>query len=146
MKTKIFTLLIFMSFSLCYGQPLADNEKTIFNDYMSELENSWNSGDIDGYMNYFWGSDSLVFIVDGQVTRGWQKVRDDYENTYPDSASMGNLKITELYFYQVHKTLITVSGIWEHSTQKGIRKGVFTFIWRKIKNRWIIVYDHTNKQ
>ena len=49
---------------------------------MEQQQLTWNSGDIDGFMGYYWKSDSLSFIGKSGITRGWQATLDNYKKSY----------------------------------------------------------------
>ena len=54
---------------------------------------AWNKGDIEGFMQGYWKSDSLVFVGKSAPVYGWQSTIDRYKKTYPGKAGMG-----EAYF------------------------------------------------
>ena len=40
---------------------------------------AWNRGDVEGFMEGYWKSDSLMFIGKSGITYGWQKTLDNYK-------------------------------------------------------------------
>jgi ketosteroid isomerase-like protein len=110
---------------------------------MMNQQKSWNLADIDGYMSYYWGSDSLLFVTGDKVRKGWQNIRDNYEKKYPDSTAMGTLEYSKLFFYKIDKKKVFCTGSWAITRADGKLEGTFTLIWSKIKNRWVIIMDHT---
>ena len=52
---------------------------------------AWNRGDIQGFMQGYWQSDSLRFASGGTVRRGWDDTLARYLSTYPDRSAMGQL-------------------------------------------------------
>ena len=54
---------------------------------MQDQENAWNEGDIPGFMEYYWKSDSLVFIGSNGIQNGWQSTLERYQRSYPDPAA-----------------------------------------------------------
>ena len=118
---------------------------------MKTQEESWNKGDVRGFMNYYWNSDSLKFIGSKGITYGWQKTLDNYMKGYPNKEAMGILTFTILESTQLSETSIYVIGKWElkkdTSTSSVSNKpsgGHFTLLWKKINNKWVIVADHTS--
>lgn len=110
---------------------------------MKAQEESWNKADIEGFMLYYWKSDSLKFIGSKGITYGWQKTYDNYKKSYPTKEAMGELKFTILDTKQLSKTYIYVIGKWELKKDKPVG-GHFTLLWQKINKQWVIVADHTS--
>jgi hypothetical protein len=141
-RLLIIPLFIFL-FSQIGAQSLTQYEQIYFTQLLRAQEKYWNFGDIDGYMNYYWGSDSLIFVSTGKLTRGWQKIRDAYEKKYPDTISMGKLQFGDLFFYRLDKKKVITTGSWKLIRQNGNLGGNFTLIWKKIRGRWVIILDYT---
>jgi len=110
---------------------------------MKLQETSWNNGDIDGFMQHYWKSDSLKFIGKNGVTYGWQQTLENYKKSYPDKQTMGILKFTIIESTQLSKDAIYVIGKWELQREEPV-SGHFTLLWKKINNHWVIVSDHTS--
>ncbi len=137
--TILFTICCLCSFA---QKDLKGDLKTVSN-IMSAQELAWNHGDIQGFMSFYWKSDSLKFIGSKGLTYGRQKTLDNYINSYPDKAAMGTLKFTILSMEQLSKTSIYVIGKWELDKEKP-SGGHFTLLWKKMENKWVIVADHTS--
>ena len=105
----------------------------------------WNAGRVDRFMNGYWPSDSLTFVGKAGVTYGYQATLANYKKRYPDRASMGTLKFDILQLDFLSPGTAYVIGRF-HLTrpQIGDANGHFTLLWRKIKNRWVIVSDHSS--
>lgn len=110
---------------------------------MHQQEACWNRADIDGFMTTYWKSDSLQFIGSKGITYGWQATLTNYKKSYPNKASMGELKFTILSNQQFSENVIYIIGKWELSREKPVG-GYFTLLWKKINNQWVIVTDHTS--
>ena len=110
---------------------------------MKTQEDSWNKGDVKGFMEYYWHSDSLKFIGSKGITYGWQKTLDNYIKGYPNKEAMGILTFTILESIQLSETSIYVIGKWELKKEKP-SGGHFTLLWKKINSQWVIVADHTS--
>jgi hypothetical protein len=138
---------IFLIFCL-FGSLLATAQRNL-NDIanvkanMKIQEESWNKGDIPGFMTYYWKNDSLKFIGSKGITYGWQKILDNYIKSYPDKTAMGMLKFTIIEASKLSKYTIYVIGKWELTKEKPVG-GYFTLLWKKINNQWVIVSDHTS--
>ncbi len=143
MKRIVLIVLMVMTIGALAAQPLTREQTDFFTRQMMDQQKNWNLGDIDGYMSYYWGSDSLLFISQGTVKKGWQNIRDSYENKYPDTTAMGTLEYSKLVFYMVDKKTLFSTGSWKITRSTGMLDGTFTLIWKKIKGRWVITMDHT---
>src|SRR5579875_1695322 len=52
---------------------------------------AWNKGDLEGFMQTYWHSDSLMFIGKSGIKWGWENTLNNYRKGYPDTAAMGQL-------------------------------------------------------
>ena len=102
----------------------------------------WNRGDIDAFMKGYWKSDKLVF-VSSKVTRGWQPTLDNYKKSYPNKEAMGTLTFSDLEITVLSNDAAVVLGSWSLQRSSDNPKGKFTLIFRKFKEGWQIVHDHT---
>lgn len=113
---------------------------------MMNQQAAWNDGNLEGYMDGYWKSDSLAFIGKKGITRGWQQTLDNYKKSYPDKAAMGTLKFEMISVEVLSKTSAYVVGKWglKREESKGDLSGYFTLLFQKKNNRWVIVNDHSS--
>jgi beta-aspartyl-peptidase (threonine type) len=105
---------------------------------------AWNAGDIDAFMRGYWNSPELVFVSSDDVTRGWQPTIDRYKKRYDSRAKMGKLAFSDLKIDVLSKDAAVVLGSWALARENDNPKGKFTLIFRKMKEGWVIVHDHTS--
>lgn len=105
---------------------------------------AWNNGDLKGYMDGYWHSDSLVFIGKSGPQYGWQKTYNSYLKSYPDKATMGELHFTLLKIEIINNKNALVLGKWLLKREKDEPQGYFTLRLRKINGEWKVVYDHSS--
>jgi hypothetical protein len=107
---------------------------------------AWNRGDIAGFMEGYWKSDSLVFIGRKGPTYGWQPTLTNYQKSYPDAAAMGQLDFSGLRVSLLAPTAAQVVGRWHlaRPAALGDLQGYFLLVLRHIDGRWVVVADHTN--
>ncbi|MBC7508130.1 MAG: DUF4440 domain-containing protein [Ferruginibacter sp.] len=105
---------------------------------------AWNNGNQEAFMKGYWQSDSLMFIGKSGITYGWQKTLDNYKKNYPDTASMGKLNFDLLSVKPVAENYFFVVGKWHLTRSIGDVGGVFTLLFRKVKNQWVIIADHSS--
>ena len=106
---------------------------------------AWNRGDIPGFMQGYWKSDSLVFIGGKGPTYGWQSTLTNYQKNYPDAAAMGQLDFSGLRVSQLVPGAAQVVGHWHLARPTaGDVQGYFLLVLKKIDGQWKVVADHTN--
>lgn len=110
---------------------------------MDKQAADWNRGDIPAFMEGYWKSDQLTF-VSSRVTKGWQQTLDNYKKSYPDKSAMGSLTFSDLVITVISKDAAVVLGSWSLKREKDNPGGKFTLIFRKFKEGWRIVHDHTS--
>ncbi len=108
---------------------------------------AWNRGDIPGFMQGYWQSDSLVFIGRKGPTYGWQPTLANYQKNYPDAAAMGQLDFSGLRVTLLAAGAAQVVGRWHLARPTaGDLQGYFLLVLRQIDGKWVVVADHTNSQ
>jgi ketosteroid isomerase-like protein len=146
MKSVIlFVLLILFSTSVS-AQSAAEISK-IKTDIVAVMDDqtaAWNRGDIDGFMRGYWNSPELVFVSGDTVTNGWQPTLDRYKKNYNSREKMGTLKFTDLAINVISKDAAVVLGSWSLTRAADNPKGKFTLIFRKFRDGWRVVHDHTS--
>ncbi|MCC6459849.1 MAG: nuclear transport factor 2 family protein [Saprospiraceae bacterium] len=116
----------------------------VIREIMDAQEVAWNKGDLQGFMNGYWESDSLRFIGSHGLTYGWKQALENYRKGYPDRDAMGKLKFTILVVDKLSFKSAFVIGKWRLARKNGDLNGYFTLLWKKIKGKWVIVADHTD--
>jgi len=107
---------------------------------------AWNRGDIDGYMEGYWNSDSLLFTSGGKMQRGYAATLEKYRKSYPDTARMGTLIFSGCEVHLLSSDAAWVFGRWSLTREKDNPHGVFTLLFRKFKDGWKIIHDHTSSE
>lgn len=105
---------------------------------------AWNRGDVPGYMDGYARSANTVFVSGDEVTHGWQTVLDRYKNNYDSREKMGTLTFSDLEITPIGNDAAVVLGRWHLQRAKDQPHGRFTLIFRKTKQGWRIVHDHTS--
>ena len=137
-------LFLFSIISLICFKSFSQSKEEILS-VMARQQENWNSGNIENFMEDYWKSEDLKFIGKNGVIKGWQATKDRYFKSYPDRATMGQLKfdIKEVDF--LSKKRAWVLGQWQLTRpEKGDVGGYFTLIFKKIRGKRLIVSDHTS--
>jgi ketosteroid isomerase-like protein len=111
---------------------------------MDDQAAAWNRGDLEAFMLGYWSSDKLVFVSGDDVTRGWQQTLDNYKKTYNTREKMGTLTFSDLEITVLSKDAAFVLGSWSLLRRDDNPKGKFTLLWRKFREGWRIVHDHSS--
>lgn len=125
------------------ARPAGGDEQTV-RKLIEEQRQAWNAGDKEKFMQTYWRSDSLMFIGKSGVTYGWQKTLENYKKGYPDTAAMGKLDFNILEVKRLSVMYFFVVGKWHLTRSIGDVGGHFTLLFKKIKNKWVIVADHSS--
>ena len=110
---------------------------------INEQVAAWNAGDMDRYMNTYWRNDSLMFIGK-EIEVGWELVSKNYRQFYPDAASMGKLDLEIVNLKRLSKFYYSVVGKWHLKWPTKEQRGISTFLFKKINNKWVIIQDHSS--
>jgi ketosteroid isomerase-like protein len=118
--------------------------KKIILSVLSKQEKEWNAGNIDSFMEGYWNSDTLRMVSNRGVTYGFEKIKANYKKNYPDSVAMGKLDFDIIHVELINENNAMVTGKWLLKIDKKFKGGYFTLLFRKLKNKWLIVADHTS--
>ena len=140
MRKGLFTLFLLASLS-AFSQKDAEAD---IRRLLAVQTESWNRGDVEGFMQTYWKSDSLMFIGKKGVVRGWQQTLDNYKKGYPDTAAMGKLSFDIVEVKPLSKEYAFVVGKWMLKRSIGDVSGHYTLLFRRIKGQWKIVADHSS--
>ena len=140
---KVILLLLISFFSISSSNAQSADEKTIRNS-MNEQLAAWNAGDIDRFMGTYWQNDSLMFIGKSGVTYGWQATKESYLKGYPDTAAMGKLDFNIIQIKRLSVLYFFVVGKWHLRRTAGDLGGHFTLLFKKVKDKWVIIADHSS--
>jgi ketosteroid isomerase-like protein len=141
MMMKIFFIAFLFLPAILFAQT---KEELSVKKVLDEQRIAWNKGDVDGFMQGYWKSDSLMFIGKSSVTYGWQQTLNNYKKNYPDTAAMGKLDFEYIEIKRLSLNYFFVVGKWHLTRTIGDIGGSFTLLIRKIKNKWVIVRDHSS--
>jgi ketosteroid isomerase-like protein len=141
-KTFLSALLVVLSAFAAFAQ--SNKPEDAIRKVMDDQVAAWNRGDIDKFMDGYWRSDKLIFVSGDKVTRGWQQTLDNYKRSYSAPGMMGTLTFSDLETTVLSKDAAVVLGSWALKREKDNPHGKFTLLFRKFKEGWRIVMDHTS--
>ena len=142
MKQVVYLLLL--TFALTNTIAAQSKDEQTIRTLIEEQRQSWNTGDKEKFMQTYWQSDSLMFIGKSGVTYGWEQTLKNYQKAYPDTAAMGKLKFSIIEVKRLSVLYFHITGKWELFRTAGNMEGHFTLLFKKVKNKWVIVADHSS--
>lgn len=131
-----------MAIAACSSQKTNDIEQ--IKSVLANQSDAWNKGDLEGFMSGYLQSDSLRFASGGKVTYGWETTLERYKKGYPDKAVMGKLTFSEIDIKIISDHSALVFGKWELERENDHPWGLFTLLFEKTNNGWMVVHDHTS--
>ena len=137
-------LLILGAAGLALAQSKEEKIKTDVRAVMDKQVAAWNEGDIEGFMKGYWNSPEMTFVSGDNVTKGWQPTLERYKKSYDSRAKMGVLSFTELEITVTGKNSAVVLGRFTLVREKDRPTGMFTLNFRKFRDGWKIIIDHTS--
>lgn len=146
MKYSRYTLF-FLVLLGCHSKGIMLDHSNIENSIRLRLkkqQDSWNTGDIDVFMQTYWNDPQLTFIGSRGPTYGWNQTLENYKKSYPESKAMGRLHFDILETEVLAHDAAYVLGKYTLYRESDEPSGYFTLLWRKIDNQWYIVSDHTS--
>lgn len=139
---KILMLLLMVVCVNVNAETTTDREAIL--SVLETQRKAWNMGDIEGYMQGYWNNDSLVFVGANGPTYGFEKTLENYKKSYPTNAKMGQLSFDIKKVEFLSKNIAFVMGRWNLKRTSDEPKGHFTLIFKKFKNQWKIISDHSS--
>lgn len=146
----LFTLLFCLALPvLAFAQPQTAKPSTAEAAVRAVLEKQvgdWNAGRLEEFMNGYWRSPKLTFFSGGRRTAGWDATLERYRKTYQaDGKEMGKLQFSDLDIQPLGASAAVVRGRYELTMSDGKKlDGQYTLIFRKFKDGWKIIHDHTS--
>jgi len=105
---------------------------------------TWNRGDINGFMQTYWQNDSLMFIGKDGVTWGWKSTLERYKKGFPDKETMGQLSFEVIQTKKLSAEYFFVVGKWMLKRNAGDLSGYYNLLMKRIKGQWKIIADHSS--
>lgn len=140
MKSFLFLFLVILS-ATAFGQK---TEEAQIRELLETQTKEWNKGNIEGFMQTYWKSDSLMFIGKNGIKWGWQETLNNYKKGYPDTTAMGKLSFDILVVKKLSQEYYYVVGKWMLKRSIGDLSGHYNLLLRKIAGTWVIVADHSS--
>jgi len=138
------TCATLLSAVVCLTAPAQSRAEREILSILDRQTEAWNRGDLEGFMNGYWESDSLMYIGKSGVTYGYAATLQRYRQNYGDTARMGKLTFRILHAKRLSARNIQVVGQWSLKRSAGDVGGHYTLLFRRMAGRWVIVSDHSS--
>ncbi len=138
-----FALMCLFAVSIS-AQTKEEKTKAAIRKVMDEQTAAWNRADIEGFMQGYWNSPQMTFVSGQNMTRGWQPTLERYKKSYDSREKMGILSFSELEITLTGKDSAVVFGRFTLVRKNDKPTGLFTLNFRKFKDGWKIILDHTS--
>ena len=111
---------------------------------LADQQAAWNEGNLEKFMAGYLKSDSMQFIGKRGINFGWKTTLENYKKGYPDTVAMGKLSFEILRVNPISADAAWLTGKFYLKRTIGDANGIFTLVFRKIEDKWLVVYDHTS--
>ncbi len=138
------TMTVFLVF-LCLASGLAqtsdEDNIALIQNILDQQERAWSEGDLEGFMQGYWKSDSLTYFSRGKITKGWQTTLDNYKKGYPSKAHTGTLTFKIAQITKINSDAYYVMGEYFLEREVGDANGTFMIVFKYINGEWKIISD-----
>lgn len=118
--------------------------KDVINEIMSDQEEAWNNGNLEGFMQAYLKSDSLIFIGSRGAQYGWSTTLMNYKKSYPDREAMGMLQFDNTEFKDLPPHHSFVIGRWTLFRKADTLQGSYSLLWEWVNAKPVIIADHSS--
>ena len=139
--TLIFSAFLFIA---CQNKEKTKGQEADKKEILTVLNTqskAWSNGDLEGFMQGYWKSDSLKFYGSNGLTKGWQNTLNNYKKSYPTTNETGQLKFVINDISKIENDAYWVMGEYHLTRNVGDANDVFIVIFKKINGEWKIVAD-----
>lgn len=145
MKLIPFVFLVICLFGSCsQSRSNLKNNSIVIENLLNEQKEKWNSGDLEGFMGYYWNNDSLCFLSKNGMNCGWTTIYNNYKKGYDTPEKMGELEFKILKSKPLSERAHFLAGRWIVMRTQDTIGGSFNLLWELKDGRWVIVFDHTS--
>ncbi|WP_439108123.1 YybH family protein [Congregibacter sp.] len=123
----------------------SDDELAVASVIMS-LQETWNSGDMSGYLALYQQDDSLRLTFGNTVVEGWTALDTLFRKSYPDPLRMGRFTVDRVDVQILSKDTAVAYGNFTHVFPKETIKGGFSHVLtQNASGSWIIRHERTSR-
>ena len=115
---------------------------------LAEMEASANAHDTDRHLAAYCRDPALIFIINGEIIRGWEALRERQRQWWSDGKAVGVYEYLGAPIYEALgadlglTTLLIAARAYPPAGQLLERQLAFTALWRRRREGWRIIYAH----
>ncbi len=145
MKYKLIILPVITFLVLGCGE-IENKEKDIQEIKLAieNAEKNWNNGDLWMFMDIYWNSSEVRFISKRGIVYGIDNIYEHFKKKYETKDTMGEISFKLLDIKRIDRNLYSVTGKYNLISKIKVRDGIYTLVFKKIDEKWVVVSDHTN--
>lgn len=113
---------------------------------IGRMEQAWNRGDFQGYMEGFANPD-VVFVSRGEFQKDWQGTLDHYIRDYGTSpGTRGTLHFFDIKIEMLAPDAAQLISRYQLDRPKNRQDGINTRLMRKREGKWVIALNHVSSR
>jgi hypothetical protein len=113
---------------------------------LTESENSWNGGDLDGFLDWYKRGEETSFMGAGGPIYGWETIRSRYSPRFGLEAERDSLRFEGLQTRPLAPWLGLATARYVLFQGDSITsQGIFTLVLERTTEGWRIIHDHSNE-
>ena len=128
------------------GSPELKTRTAAIVENMKGQTESWNRGDLDGFMAAYLPSPEMTFTSGGVLVKGYDVLKARYQKFYgSNTQTMGTLRFDNIEFTELGKdSTLSVGRFTLQRTGLPPVDGIFSLVWVRTKAGWKILHDHSS--
>jgi hypothetical protein len=123
----------------------ADELHTIVDDLLTDSQEKWNGGDLDGFMYWYQPGPETSFMGSDGPFYGWEQIRDRYAPGFEPGASRDSLRFENIETRPIAPWLGLATARYVLFQEDSVtRTGIFTLVVKHTTEGWRIIHDHSS--
>jgi beta-aspartyl-peptidase (threonine type) len=120
--------------------------QTAVDSLLTESEDSWNGGDLDGFVYWYKRGEETSFMGAGGPIYGWETIRSRYAPRFGPGAERDSLRFEGLQTRPLAPWLGLATARYVLFQGDSITsRGIFTLVLERTTEGWRIIHDHSNE-
>jgi ketosteroid isomerase-like protein len=139
-RARLSFVLIFLSLTLAAQTP------TGLRKLLDDQTAAWNRGDLEAFMQGYWGSPDVTFFSGDTIVKGWEPTLQRYRDRYQSAGKeMGKLSFSDEKVEMLSRDAAMVTARWHLEMSDGKKlEGLTTLLCKRLPEGWRIVHDHSS--
>ena len=123
----------------------AEELHAIVDELLTDSEEKWNGGDLDGFMYWYQRGPETSFMGSDGPFYGWEQIRERYAPRFGPGASRDSLRFENLETRPIAPWLGLATARYVLFQEDSVTAtGIFTLVVENTPEGWRIIHDHSN--